>query len=44
MANTSPLTSRPKEKPLSFRLTLVEKSNARLVANGAIIKKIFKRG
>jgi len=39
MANTSPLTSRPREKQLSFRLGSAEKSSARLVANGVTIKK-----
>jgi hypothetical protein len=39
MANTSPLISKPRKKQLSFKLDSAEKSNARLVANGAIIKK-----
>ena len=39
MINTSQLTSRPREKQLSFRLGSAEKSSARLAANGVIIKK-----
>lgn len=39
MANTSPLTSRPREKQLSIRLDSVEKFSVRLVASGAAIKK-----
>lgn len=43
MANTSPLTSRPREKQLSSKLDLAEKSSARLVANGAIIKRVKEK-
>lgn len=39
MENTSPLTSRPREKQLSSRLGWAEKFSAKLVANGATIKK-----
>jgi hypothetical protein len=44
MANTSLLTSRPRERQLSFRLDSVEKFSTRLVANGSVIKKNKKRG
>ena len=44
MANTSPLTSRPREQQLNFRHALVEKFSTKSVANGTIIKKILKKG